>query len=218
MSTDGGRDARNSAGWSLRLAEADDARAIADIYRPIVESSATSFESVPPDHEEMAGRIRATLPRYPWLVLETPGGIAGYAYGGSHRAREAYRFSVETSVYVAGGFRGRGIGRALYDSLIAILTAQGYANVYTGIALPNPASVALHEALGFRPIGTFRRVGFKAGAWHDVGWWHLSLRPPADHPAPPRRLDELARDAAWAGLVATGLRHLDGSPLDGSPP
>jgi len=176
----------------IRLAEAGDAEAIAAIYRPAVESSAISFETVPPDGDEIARRLADTLVSYPWLVCEIGGQVAGYAYASKHRVRAAYQWSVDTSVYVDPAFRRSGVGRGLYQSLFAILAAQGFFNAFAGIALPNPASVALHEAVGFEPLGVYRRVGFKLGAWHDVGWWQLRLLGPTaqpQEPLGPQRLD-----------------------------
>jgi phosphinothricin acetyltransferase len=143
----------------IRLACDADVDAIADMYRPVVESSTTSFETSPPDREEMARRLHETLTSFPWLVCELDGRIAGYAYAMRHRVRDAYRWSVDTSVYVGEAYRRRGVGRGLYDSLFAILAGQGYFNAYAGITLPNPASVALHEGLGFESVGVYRGVG-----------------------------------------------------------
>jgi phosphinothricin acetyltransferase len=173
----------------IRLATGDDAAAIADVYRPVVESTAISFEIVPPDEQEMRRRIADTLPLHPWLVCEIDGGICGYAYASRHRARAAYAWSVDVSVYVTPGHQRRGVARGLYTSLFAILAAQGFFQAYAGVTLPNPASVALHERMGFEPVGVYRRVGFKCGAWHDVGWWQLALRPPEPSPEPPLPLD-----------------------------
>ena len=169
----------------IRVAEAGDAEAIAAIYRPAVESSAISFETVAPGRDEIARRLADTLVAYPWLVCEIGGRVAGYAYASTHRVRAAYQWSVDTSVYVDEAFRRSGVGRGLYRSLFAILGAQGFFNAFAGIALPNPASVALHEAVGFEPLGVYRRVGFKLGAWHDVGWWYLPLQPLPASPVPP---------------------------------
>lgn len=166
----------------VRSGGAADAAAVAEIYRPWVEESAASFELVAPDAEEMAARIARSNQRWRWLVAELDGEVAGYAYGTAHRARPAYRWSVEVSAYVHRNHHRKGIGRALYDRLLEELTALGYCNAYAGITLPNDGSVALHRALGFEPIGVFRSVGRKFGRWHDVAWLHRPLRdtPPED--------------------------------------
>jgi len=169
---------QNSAITSLiRLAGEHDAEQIQAIYSPIVRQTATSFEAIPPTIDEMWQRLVETLADLPWLVCERQGTILGYVYAGKHRARAAYQWSVEASAYVHVGAHRMGVGRALYTSLFKILTLQGFYNVYAGITLPNPASVGLHEATGFKPIGVYKAVGYKLNAWHDVGWWHLSLRP-----------------------------------------
>ena len=189
---------------TIRLAEDSDAAPIAAIYRPIVESTAISFETVPPDEDELRRRIRETRSFYPWLVYEVRGEIAGYAYATRHRVRAAYQWSVDTSVYVHPGFRRYGIGRGLYISLFGILGAQGYFNAYAGIALPNPASVALHESMGFEPIGVYRGVGYKLGHWCDVGWWQRSLRERQQTPQQPRDLAVIAQEPGWEALVRRG--------------
>jgi phosphinothricin acetyltransferase len=176
----------------IRLACDADVDGIAGIYRPVVESTTISFETEAPDREEMARRLHDTLRSYPWLVCEVEGRLAGYAYATRHRVRGAYQWSVDTSVYVGEGFRRRGIGRGLYESLFAILAAQGYFNAYAGIALPNPASVALHESMGFEAIGVYRGVGFKFGRWCDVGWWQRSLQERQQSPKPPQDLATMA--------------------------
>jgi phosphinothricin acetyltransferase len=170
----------------VRLADpARDAAAVAAIYRPAVVGTLASFEKVPPDATEMAGRIAATLERTPWLVAEDEGVVNGYAYAGPHRERAGYRWAVNISVYVDAAHHGRGIGRRLYDELLAILRRQGFVNAYAGITLPNAASVALHEGIGMRRIGVYERVGFKAGAWHDVAWYGLRLADPVGTPPEP---------------------------------
>lgn len=146
-----------------------------DIYTPIVEHTAISFEETPPDLDEFIERITWLQPDYPWLVAERDGRVVGYAYAAPHRVRIGYRFSVETTVYVANDLQGKGVGRALYAGLIDRLTSAGFASAFAGIALPNPASVSLHESVGFTRVGTFPRVGYKLDRWHDVGWWYLPL-------------------------------------------
>jgi L-amino acid N-acyltransferase YncA len=176
----------------IRLVDPDrDAAGVAAIYRPAVTSSIASFEEVPPSDGEMAGRMRVTLERLPWLVAEDAGRVVGYAYAAPHHQRAGYRWSLNISVYVAASHHGRGIGRRLYDELLPTLRRQGIVNVYAGIALPNPGSVALHEAIGMRRIGVYEAVGYKHGAWHDVAWYHLRLTDPAGDPPEPIPLPDL---------------------------
>lgn len=176
----------------IRLAVPDtDAVAVAEIYRPAVEDGLASFEEVAPDAIAMAARIGATLERLPWLVAELGEEVVGYAYASPHHVRPGYRWSVNVSVYVHDGFSGRGLGRALYDELFALLRRQGFVNAYAGITQPNPASVALHEAMGMRRIAVYERVGWKHGAWHDVAWYALRLADPADPPADPIPIGDL---------------------------
>jgi L-amino acid N-acyltransferase YncA len=169
----------------IHSATADDASAIRAIYAPIVESTAISFELVPPSVEEMGKRIMSTMERYPWLVATDDGRLHGYAYATSFRVRPAYQWSVEVSAYVAEASRGRGIGRSLYDALLPELAERGFVSAFAGIALPNDASIALHEACGFMKVGIFHRAGHKLGAWHDVGWWERALREPDEVPRAP---------------------------------
>jgi L-amino acid N-acyltransferase YncA len=175
----------NTGDAEIRPARASDAEAIRTIYGLVVASSATSFEENVPSRQEIVRRMTSP-PRMPWLVAVDGGHVVGYAHASPHRARPAYRWSAECSVYVAEPHRGTGMGRRLYERLIPELRGLGYASVFAGIALPNPASVRLHERLGFRPIGVFPNVGFKFGNWHDVGWWSLSLHamPPAQPSEP----------------------------------
>ena len=171
---------------SVRAADPErDAAACARIYAPFVEDEVASFEEVAPDAAEMARRIAQTSRTHPWLVLERDGELAGFAYGTQHRARAAYRWAADVSVYVDPAHHGRGAGRALYAELLELLRAQGIYTVCAGITLPNPASVALHESFGFALVGVYRGIGFKAGAWRDVGWYQLALRPPDDRPDEP---------------------------------
>lgn len=192
----------------IRLARVADAADIAAIYRPYVESTVISFEMIAPDPQQMADRIAQTLPHYPWLVCEWDGRIAGYAYAARHRERKAYRWSVDTAAYIHPDYHRRGIGRGLYTSLFAIVSAQGFVNAYAGITLPNPASVGLHESVGFLPVGVYRSVGYKLGAWHDVGWWALGLRSNEVPPAEPIDLPTLQCRPDWGLLVSAGDRTI----------
>ena len=160
----------------IRSATPDDAAALLAIYAPIVESTTISFETQPPTLEEFTARIQKAVAKWAWLVAEQDGQCVGYAYGSMHRERAAYRYSVEVSAYVAESARRQGIGALLYRELFAALAARGYCNALAGIALPNAASVALHESVGFTAVGVFRNIGWKFGAWHDVAWFERQLR------------------------------------------
>jgi phosphinothricin acetyltransferase len=177
---------------TIRAATFEDADVIADIYAPYVTDSFISFEETPPDAAEVARRMGEGAGRYPWVALEEGGTLLGYAYASNFRGRHAYRFTVETSVYLRRDALGRGFGAALYGPLLDLLTAQGFTAAIGGIALPNDASVRLHERLGFRHLGTFERVGWKFGAWHDVGMWQRELAPRTDAPREPRPWREVA--------------------------
>lgn len=165
----------------VRAATLVDVAAIRSIYRPIVNDTAISFEESAPDTAEIGQRMLAA-PRLPWLVADDAGCVVGYAYASPHRQRAAYRWSADCSIYLDPKHRSRGFGRLLYGRLIAEVRELGYVSLFAGIALPNDASVALHEAMGFEALGVFRHVGYKHGHWHDVGWWQKSLR---DLPVPP---------------------------------
>jgi phosphinothricin acetyltransferase len=175
----------------LRDAHPGDAGAVQAIYAPAVASTPISFETEVPTVGEMAERITTTTVRFPWLVAELDDEVVGYAYASPFNDRAAYRWSVSTSVYVADGAQRRGVARMLYDALLPRIRTLGYVNAYAGIALPNEASVALHERFGFRRVAVFPAAGFKLGAWHDVGWWWLALVEPP--PATPRDVEP--RDA-----------------------
>ncbi len=195
----------------FRFAEELDAAAIQAIYAPYCESSVVSFETKAPSVEEIGERIRKISEQFPWIVGELDHRVLGYAYGCQHRERAAYQWSVDATVYVSPLAQRTGLGRGLYTSLFRILALQGYYKVYAGITLPNPASVGLHEAVGFKSVGIYRGVGYKLGSWHDVGWWQLSLQPESDEPPAPRSVQEIrhsqaVQEALEAGklLVKTG--------------
>jgi L-amino acid N-acyltransferase YncA len=170
---------------TIRHASPKDAGGILEIYAPFCLATAVTFETQPPTVDELRQRITRTLTVLPWLVCVQVGLIYGYAYASRHRERAGYRWSVDVSVYVRDGHRRKGLGRALYSSLFAILRLQGFYNVLAGIGLPNPASVSLHESMGLRPLGVYQGIGFKCGQWHDVGWWQLALRPGVGDPEEP---------------------------------
>jgi phosphinothricin acetyltransferase len=190
----------------IRIAEPSDAAGVLTIYAPYCDSSTVSFEVAAPSVNQMAERMAAFLKDYPWLVCEIDGQIAGYVYASRHRERAAYRWTVEVTVYVAAAHRRRGIGRALYKSLFAILAEQNYVKAFAGITLPNPQSVGLHESLGFTAIGVYPAVGYKLGRWLDVGWWQLELRPPPNPPPEPCPFSLTRESAVVQQSLATGGR------------
>jgi len=173
-------------GLRVRDAVAADAAACAAIYAPYVRDTVTTFETDVPTTAEMAERIAAAQRAHAWLVLEDAGAVVGYAYAGPFKARAAYRWSCEVSVYLEPGRRRGGGGRALYEALLDRLRERGFRRAGAGMTLPNEASEGLHRALGFTPVGTFRRIGWKHGAWHDVAWVQRDLVEDDDPPAEPR--------------------------------
>jgi L-amino acid N-acyltransferase YncA len=160
----------------LRDCTASDAEAICAIYNSYVEQTVITFEEASVPDSEMVRRIAEVTDRFPWLVWEQDGRILGYAYAASWKARSAYRYSVETTVYLHSDATGRGIGTSLYKALVDRLRSLDIRCAVGGIALPNAASVALHEKLGFVKIGQFREIGLKFGQWVDVGYWELLLK------------------------------------------
>ena len=170
----------------MRDASDDDASACAAIYAPYVRETAVSFEAEPPTPVQMAECIAAGTRTHAWVVLEEEGRVVGYAYGGPHRKRAAYRFVCEVSVYVEQGRRRTGSGRVLYEALFERLAARGYRMALAGMTLPNEASVGLHQAMGFNAVGVYRRIGWKLGAWHDVAWVQRGLGGEREPPAEPR--------------------------------
>ncbi len=176
----------NVSGAIVRDAREDDAPACAAIYAPYVSETAVSFESEPPTAVQMAERIAAATRTHGWVVLEDDDRVVGYAYGGPHQKRAAYRFSCEVSVYVEQGRRRTGSGRTLYEALFERLAARGYRMAVAGMTLPNESSVGLHRAMGFKPVGVYRRIGWKFGAWHDVAWVQRALGVEQNPPTEPR--------------------------------
>ncbi|HEY7154385.1 MAG TPA: arsinothricin resistance N-acetyltransferase ArsN1 family B [Gemmataceae bacterium] len=191
----------------FRLATPADAEQVLAIYGPYC-STPISFELEPPTVEEMRRRMAKILGYYPWLLCEEGGEVLGYVYACSHRERAAYRWSVDTAVYIHPQRRGRGIGRALYTSLFKMLPLQGYINAYAGVTLPNPASVRLHESMGFQRVGVYRQVGYKCEAWHDVAWYEMLLQPRPSQPQPPKSVQEIQDEAEWRSALCSGLSLL----------
>jgi L-amino acid N-acyltransferase YncA len=175
--------ASQSGHATVRPASPADAAACAAIYAPYVTDTAITFETEPPSEEEMKQRIEGAMRTHAWLVLERGARVVGYAYGGRFNARAAYRWACEVSVYLEPGLRRTGGGRVLYEALLARLAERGFRVAVAGMTLPNEASVGLHRALGFQPVGTYRRIGFKHGRWHDVAWAQRVLIAGDDPPA-----------------------------------
>lgn len=184
----------------IRAAEPEDAAAIAAIYAPFVIGGTVSFETEAPDTRQMRARMAASNGLYPWLVATNGdpdrGGVLAYAYAAQFRDRPAYRYVVETSIYVAGSMQGQGAGRLLYEALIDTLRAQGFTQAIGAIALPNDGSIKLHESVGFRRAGVYREVGYKQGQWIDVGFWQCELNESVVPPVEPRPFSDvgLVRD------------------------
>ena len=193
----------------IRLATRDDASQVQAIYAPFCEEdSHVSFEIAVPSVAEIAGRIDRTLERFPWLVAVEHGVILGYAYAGPHGDRAGYLWSVSTAIYIQKGRRRSGVGRGLYSALLAILRLQGFASAFAGTTLPNPASIGLHRAVGFTPVGEYRDVGYVGGRWLDTAWWQVSLRGRMPNPDPPRGINEVVGTPWWDEALALGAAQL----------
>src|SRR5437764_6346786 len=173
----------SGASPNVRDASQHDAEACAATYAPYVTDTAITFESDPPLPAEMAERIAAAVRTHAWVVLEDQGRVVGYAYGGPFMSRAAYRWSCAVSVYLEPGRRRTGGGRTLYNALFARLAERGFRTAVAGMTLPNDASAGLHRAMGFEPVGTYRRTGWKHGAWHDVAWAQRTIATGQDPPA-----------------------------------
>lgn len=192
----------------IRVATPQDAAGLRAIYAPVVRNTPVSFELAPPSEEEMAIRVTKTLTRYPWLACAARERLLGYACANQYGEREAYQWSVNVSVYVHPQARRQGVGRALYRALFSILRLQGFYSAFAAITLPNPASVGLHESMGFTPAGAYERVGFKLGAWRDVGYWQLALQPREGEPTPPEPLPALLQSPLLQRELQTGSDSL----------
>jgi L-amino acid N-acyltransferase YncA len=192
----------------IRFAEPRDVAAIQAIYAPYCETTTISFEVVAPTVEQMAERLAKVSAQHPWLVCELDGELAGYVYASQHRERAAYRWCADAAIYLAKRFHRRGIGRALYTSLFAMLRAQGYFKAYAGVTLPNPGSLGIHEAMGFVPIAVYPAEGYKFGKWCDVGWWQLELRPISGDPPEPKPITTIRDSQSIVDAIAAGQRLL----------
>ena len=190
---------------NIRLATTGDSAKVAAIYAPYCDGSAVSFEQAAPTAEEMGQRIAVAIARRPWIVLEDAGAVVGYAYAGLHNERWAYRWSVNTAIYISRTHQRRGAGRALYTTLFDVLRHLGYYKAVAGITMPNPASAGLHETMGFELVGVYRDIGYKLGQWRDVAWYEASIQPLPPEPQEPRAIGALFGTAEWDHAVRRGL-------------
>ena len=194
----------------IRIASAFDGPQIHAIYAPAVAELPTSFEIDVPAVDEIVRRIEETLTTHPWIVADRSGEVVGYVYARPWRARPAYNWDVEITVFVKDGNHGRGIGRAMYTALTRLLAAQGFVNAVAVITVPNDASTRFHGQMGFHLAGSFPACGYKLGAWHTVEFWWKQLADPPDDPAPPvpfkafRRFPECDHILAEATELLTG--------------
>ncbi len=196
--------------YNIRIATTDDAPSMLAIYAPIVESTAISFELEVPTLPQFEERIASLLLTKPWIVATYNDAVIGYAYAGNHRDRKAYQWATELSAYVHPNHQKKGVARALYTALIEMVKLQGFQTAFAGIALPNPASIAFHQNIGFQLVGTYHQVGFKGGKWQDVSWWELPLKHDVP-PSPPILLSEVLHTPAWQNAIALGLQLLQPS-------
>lgn len=188
----------------IRPAQDDDGAAVAAVYAPYVRDTPVSFEVVAPPASVMTERISGTLGMHPWLVAERGGEVVGFAYAGKHSQRAAYRWTVDVTVYVRDGERRTGVGRRLYQALLATLRQQGFRSAFAETVLPNPGSARLHEALGFQHIGVHKDIGYKLGRWQDIGYWRLGLADGTAAPNEPIPFELFRHTVAFKEVLAQG--------------
>jgi phosphinothricin acetyltransferase len=177
----------------IRIATKEDAAGMLEIYAPFILNSGITQETEVPSVEDFQHRVVSTLEERPWLVCEMDQEIAGYAYAGKHRERKGYQWCTEPSVYVSEKFYRFGVAHALYTALFDVLKLQGYVNAYAVITLPNDKSIAFHEKFGFGYFTTYKKIGYKLGQWHDVGWWQYEINLHKNDPKDPLRFSDIDR-------------------------
>lgn len=198
-----------NANIQIRLAEEKDCSAMLAIYAPYITGSTASFEYEVPNEAEFWQRIQKIVVKTPWIVCEWDGQIAGYAYAGPHRSREAYSWSTELSVYVHPDFRKRNIATALYKTCVAILKLQGYCNILAGIALPNPGSEAFHRHFGFKSVGIYEKVGYKFGAWRNTHWMQLFIGDETQKPRPLIALEAIKSQIEFKQILSQSVALIE---------
>jgi phosphinothricin acetyltransferase len=181
-----------AANKKIRLATEEDCASILDIYAPFITDTVITFECEVPALEEFTKRMANIQKKYPWLVCEYNGSIVGYAYASKYSERQAYDWSADFSIYIDPKHHGKKIGKALYYGLFELLKLQGYYNAFAGVTMPNIKSESLHEALGFKPIGIYKNVGYKLGEWHDVKWYGVEIAEHVPSPAKPKLISEIS--------------------------
>ncbi len=174
--------------FSIRLITENDAHEVLEIYKPYVINSIISFEYEAPSLDEFLQRIQNNISEYPWLVCLDDNKIIGYAYASKHRYRIAYQWSCESTVYLLAEYHRKGIAGILYKTLFSLLRLQGFFNVYAGVSLPNEKSVGFHQSFGFKKVGTYKKVGYKFGKWHDVEWLQFQLQRHIVSPTMPKTI------------------------------
>jgi len=187
----------------LRKASTQDAEQLLEIYGPYITDTAYTFETELPSVEEFQGRMNKYMARYPWIVAVEGEQIKGYVYASLHRDREAYQWTCECSVYLREEWKGKGLGKLLYDGLFELLKMQGFRNVYAGITKPNDASERMHQKCGFEEFAVYENVGMKFDVWHHVGWWKLRLNEYDPSPPPPTDFPRLEQQAVKTILDRT---------------
>ncbi len=178
----------------IRPIRGADAQQVLDIYAPFITGSFVTFENIIPSLTDFSNRIKQVSLQYPWLVATEGDQIAGYAYAGRYRDREAYQWMVESSIYMRPDFKGKKVAKRLYGALFELLKEQGICKVFAVISVPNAESVGFHEHMGFSGFATYRNVGFKLGVWKDVGWWELPLTTQNTEPTTPIPWSEMDRE------------------------
>ena len=189
----------------IRAATKDDAAGMLDIYAPFILNSGVTQETDVPSIEDFQKRIISNLEERPWLVCEINGQVAGYSYAGKHRDRKGYQWCTEPSVYVSEKYFGFGVANALYTALFDILKLQGYVNAYAVITLPNDRSIAFHKKFGFEYLTTYKKIGYKLGQWHDVGWMQYDIIPHKEDPADPIKFPNIDQSEIDSILKSSSL-------------
>ena len=190
----------------LQLIKEEDISEVLEIYAPYVQNTPITFECDIPSLENFSDRVHHYTEQYPWIVAKDHGKILGYAYASTYRSREAYQWCCELSVYLRPQAQGMDLGRTLYSALMDLLTLQGYYTVYGVITLPNEASLALHNQLGFSMDGIQENCGFKLGSWHNTAIMSKTLRDFEPPVSGPKSIHELSTDVINA-ILAKGTWH-----------